>query len=95
MLPDGLTPDGVALLKSAATYGLKVDVINIMAMDYGNNAAPNGATMMGDYAISAAKAVYAQGLQAGLTQFTVGITPMVIISHRLFIFKDRDKRCHY
>jgi chitinase len=48
-----------------------------MAMDYGAGAAPNGATGMGEYAISAAKAVYAQAQAAGMKNFEIGVTPMV------------------
>ncbi|KAI8818576.1 glycoside hydrolase superfamily [Fimicolochytrium jonesii] len=76
-LPNGLTAEGVALLQSAAKAGLAVDVINIMAMDYGAGAAPNGATGMGGYAISAAKATLTQAHLAGLLTTKIGVTPML------------------
>lgn len=41
VLPSGLTGDGVYLLQSAKNAGFTPDVINVMAMDYGDSAAPN------------------------------------------------------
>ncbi|KAJ3020742.1 hypothetical protein HKX48_000272 [Thoreauomyces humboldtii] len=76
-LPTGLTADGIALLKSAVKAGFTPDVINIMAMDYGSGVAPNGATGMGGYAISAAKATYLQAQAAGLKTTQIGVTPMI------------------
>ncbi|KAI8920267.1 glycoside hydrolase superfamily [Powellomyces hirtus] len=76
-LPTGLTADGVYLLQSAAKAGLNVNVVNIMAMDYGAGVAPNGATGMGGYAISAAAATYKQAQAAGLKSAKVGVTPMI------------------
>lgn len=48
-----------------------------MAMDYGSGVAPNGATGMGGYAISAAQGTYQQAQNAGLTNIKIGITPMI------------------
>ncbi|KAI9105312.1 glycoside hydrolase superfamily [Phlyctochytrium arcticum] len=77
VLPTGLTADGVNLLQSAAKAGLRVDVVNIMAMDYGPGVAPNGATGMGGYGISAAAATYAQAQGAKLTAAKIGVCPMI------------------
>ena len=74
-LPTGLTAEGLAVLQSAKKAGLQVDVVNVMAMDYGPSNAPNGSTAMGHYAIEAAKATYAQVQSVGLTA-TIGVTPM-------------------
>lgn len=41
VLPTGLTPNGVALLANAVQRGVRVDVVNIMTMDYGDVAAPS------------------------------------------------------
>ncbi|KAJ3155545.1 hypothetical protein HDU89_006511 [Geranomyces variabilis] len=76
-LPTGLTSDGVYLLQSAAKAGFSPKVVNIMAMDYGAGAAPNGATGMGGYAIAAAQATYAQAQAAGLKSAKIGVTPMI------------------
>ena len=75
--PTGLTADGVYLIQSAVKYGLDLDVINLMTMDFATSLAPNGATGMGGYAIQAANAVYAQAQLAGLKSISIGITPMV------------------
>lgn len=74
--PTGLDTNGYYVLTSAVKNGATIDVINLMTMDYGTFAAPNGATGMGGYAISAANAVNKQLQQAGLKS-KVGITPMV------------------
>lgn len=42
VLPAGLTADGVRLLQSCVSHGVRVDVLNIMSMDYGDSAAPGG-----------------------------------------------------
>lgn len=42
VLPAGLTADGVKLLESCVKHGVRVDVLNIMTMDYGDSAAPGG-----------------------------------------------------
>jgi chitinase len=76
VLPSGLTWDGNNLLNSAAKYGVKVDIVNIMAMDYGAN---YDGTIMGQHAINAAKAVAAQISAAGLKS-RVGIIPMIGIN---------------
>lgn len=51
VLPDGLTHNGVALLANAVKWGVKIDTLQLMAMDYGGSAAPNPAGKMGYYAI--------------------------------------------
>ncbi|MFZ4519941.1 MAG: chitinase, partial [Microthrixaceae bacterium] len=83
VLPSGLTPDGVALLRSAVAAGVDVAVVNLMTMDYGAGAAPSPAGRMGRYAIDALNATKSQlasvwparseaALWAGL-----GATPMI------------------
>lgn len=84
VLPSGLTADGVYVLQSALRYGVEIAGVNIMAMDYGDWAAPNPQGQMGDYAIQAATSLFDQlkGLygiaktDAQLWQM-VGITPMI------------------
>lgn len=84
VLPTGLTHDGIYLLQSAVTRGVKLDVVNIMAMDYGDSAAPNPQGRMGDYAIQAATSLFNQlksihGTSKSDDQLwaMVGITPMI------------------
>ncbi len=40
VLPTGLTADGLYVLQSAVARGVNIGVVNIMAMDYGDGAAP-------------------------------------------------------
>ncbi len=70
----GLTGDGIFLLQSAISAGVRVDVVNILAMDWSSASAPNGANGMGGYATLAATYVYAQLQQISLNTAVVGIT---------------------
>ena len=75
VLPTGLVSTGVNILNSAKSDGLALDVVNVMAMDYGSGSDNGGA--MGTDAIDAAEATEAQLQTAGLTSTTIGITPMI------------------
>lgn len=84
VLPTGLDTNGVAVLSAAKQAGVRVDLVNIMAMDYGDNAAPNPAGHMGDCAIQAATSLFNQltTLYGGTTTEAqrwrmVGVTPMI------------------
>jgi hypothetical protein len=84
VLPTGLTPDGVYVLQSAVQRGVNLDVVNIMAMDYGDSAAPSPQGRMGDYAIQAAtslfnqlKSVYGSAKTDAQLWQIVGIAPMI------------------
>ncbi len=73
VLPTGLT-DGVGVVRSAKENGVQVDVVNIMAMDYGI------AGDRGDQAVQAARSTLGQlkeiyGASASFRM--VGVTPMV------------------
>ncbi|OLZ73468.1 hypothetical protein AV521_05225 [Streptomyces sp. IMTB 2501] len=75
VLTSGLTGDGVNILKAAENTGIKIDVVNIMAMDY---YAGTG-TEMGQGAVDAAKATLAQmqSVNSSYTYANLGITPMI------------------
>ena len=84
VLPTGLTADGLYVLQSALKYGVKIGGVNIMAMDYGDNAAPSPRGQMGSYAIQSAQSMFTQLQSLYGTQKTsaqlwamVGITPMI------------------
>lgn len=84
VLPTGLTPDGVYVVRSARTHGLALAGVNIMTMDYGDSAAPNPNGKMGDYAIQAAESLYSQlatvygtSKTSGQLWQLVGLTPMI------------------
>jgi hypothetical protein len=87
VLPSGLTSDGLALLRSAISCNVNITCVNIMAMDYGDSAAPNPSGHMGDYAIGAATNLFSQlktlyqasnqtRTDAQLWQM-IGVTPML------------------
>ncbi|MBT2441241.1 cellulose binding domain-containing protein [Streptomyces sp. ISL-36] len=78
VMPEGLTQPGVDLLADAERNGVRVDAVNIMAMDYG----PAYSGDMGQYAIQAATATQAQikgvlGLSDAAAWKAVAVTPMI------------------
>ncbi|MFJ4751404.1 chitinase [Streptomyces albogriseolus] len=78
VMPEGLTQDGVNLLADAKENGVRIDAVNIMAMDYG----PAYSGDMGTYAEQAATATQAQlkdvlGLGEAEAWRTVAVTPMI------------------
>ncbi|MFE2886953.1 cellulose binding domain-containing protein [Streptomyces sp. NPDC059272] len=83
VLPSGLTADGLYILNSAKSHNLNVDTVNLMAMDYGDSAAPSPSGKMGTYAIQAATSTRAQiasvwpNLTTAQTWAMVGLTPML------------------
>ncbi len=86
VLPSGLTADGINVVRKAVEAGVRLDGVNVMAMDYGESAAPTSgpnAKTMGAYAIQAAESTYAQlnSLYAGYGQSfgwnQLGVTPMI------------------
>ncbi|MER7922858.1 cellulose binding domain-containing protein [Streptomyces sp. NPDC096057] len=83
VLPSGLTADGLYILNSAKSHNLNVDTVNLMAMDYGDSAAPSPSGKMGTYAIQAATSTRAQiasvwpSLTTAQTWAMVGLTPML------------------
>ncbi|KAJ3131113.1 hypothetical protein HK101_004817 [Irineochytrium annulatum] len=72
----GLGEGALGVLRSAMKYGVDVGVVNLMTMDFGTWAAPNGATGMGTYSIAAAVATKAQ-LESIKSKAQIGITPMI------------------
>jgi Cellulose binding domain/Glycosyl hydrolases family 18 len=82
VLPSGLTSDGVAVLDGAVQAGVQISAVNVMAMDYGDGAAPNPGGMMGTFAIDAATATDAQvasalGISDDAAWSKVAVTPMI------------------
>lgn len=77
VLPSGLVSSGVTILNHVKTSGLNVNVINVMAMDYGS-ANDNGG-QMGLSAQQAASNTHNQVVAAGLTS-SIGVTPMIGIN---------------
>jgi hypothetical protein len=82
VLPSGLTSDGTALLAGAVQAGVQIAAVNVMAMDYGDGAAPNPGGMMGTFAIDAATATDAQvasalGISDDAAWSKIAVTPML------------------
>jgi Glycosyl hydrolases family 18 len=75
VLASGLTDDGVNIIKAAKDAGIKIDVVNIMTMDF---YAGTG-TEMGQGSVSAAQATLSQmqSVDSGYTYANLGITPMI------------------
>ncbi|MEU6393065.1 cellulose binding domain-containing protein [Streptomyces sp. NPDC046939] len=78
VMPEGLTSDGVDFLKNAKANGVRTDLVNIMAMDYGASYSGD----MGTYAEQAATATQAQiktalGLSDAAAWKAVAVTPMI------------------
>jgi hypothetical protein len=78
VLPEGLDANGYAVLKSARDAGVSLDMVNVMAMDYGR---PTGD--YGDFAMQAAQSTFNQikALWPAKTDaqvwLMVGVTPML------------------
>ncbi len=93
VLPSGLTNDGIYVIQSAMNAGVDIDVVNVMAMDYGDNAAPNPDGQMGDYAIQAVENTYQQLVALGLSDVQMGVTPMIgynDVTTEIFYESDAD-----
>ncbi|MEV8509276.1 cellulose binding domain-containing protein [Actinoplanes sp. NPDC051475] len=92
VLPEGLTNDGLNVVKSAKNAGVDVDLVNIMAMDYGRSAQDYG-----DLAIQAVKstkdqikAIYGNSDAAAFKM--VGVTPMLGKNDDQGTFNQSDAR---
>jgi hypothetical protein len=75
VLPTGLAPDGVAFLALAKQDNARIDLVNVMAMDYGSSFTGD----MGQEAVQAAQSTLAQA-QADWpsdTYANIGVTPMI------------------
>jgi hypothetical protein len=77
-LPSGPDNNGDAFLQEAKANGTRIDVINVMAMDYYGSWDSGGANM-GSYAVQAAQntLAYAQTLWPNMTYANIGVTPMI------------------
>lgn len=83
VLPTGLVPSGIAVVESALNAGVDLSIVNIMAMNYGDSAAPGPDGQMGRYSINAAVSLHGQlaAIYPDLDDLSlwsmVGITPMI------------------
>jgi hypothetical protein len=82
VLPSGLPADEDAVLTGAVQAGVDISAVNVMAMDFGDGAAPNPSGQMGTFAIDAATATDAQvasamGISDAAAWPKVAVTPMI------------------
>jgi cellulose binding protein with CBM2 domain len=82
VLPSGLPADEDAVLTGAVQEGVGISAVNVMAMDYGDGAAPNPSGQLGTFAIDAATATDAQvasalGISDAAAWSKVAVTPMI------------------
>jgi hypothetical protein len=82
VLPSGLPSDEDAVLTGAVQAGVDISAVNVMAMDYGDGAAPDPSGQMGTFAIDAATATDAQvasamGISDAAAWSKVAVTPMI------------------
>lgn len=81
--PSGLDNNGLGVVQSAVSAGVKLSVINVMAMDFGDYAAPSPQGKMGAYAIQAGQSTVAQlasfypGTTTSQRYAMLGVTPMI------------------
>src|SRR3954447_7501691 len=79
----GLLPDALRAIRATLAAGVRIDSVNIMTMDFGDEDAPNPAGHMGAYSIGAAKATHEQlaRLGHGLGAWSaLAVTPMLGIN---------------
>src|SRR5689334_130501 len=92
VLPEGLTSDGLNVVRSARDAGVNVDLVNVMAMDYYRSGD------YGDFAVQAANSTFAQikSLYSGRTDAQVwkmvGVTPMLGANDDGHIYDQNDAR---
>jgi hypothetical protein len=78
VLPEGLTADGLNVVRAARDAGVNLDLVNVMAMDY-----QRAGGDYGNFAVQAAQSTFTQlkGLYPGKTDAQVwrmlGVTPML------------------
>jgi hypothetical protein len=104
VLPEGLDSNGRAAVANAVDHHVSLSIVNVMAMDYGEQAAPNPQGRMGDLAISAAKgladqlaSIYPKRNAAQIAAM-IGVTPMIGINDvqdEIFTLDDARKLVDY
>jgi hypothetical protein len=92
VLPEGLTADGLNVVRSARDAGVSLDVVNVMAMDYYRS------TDYGDAAVQAAQSTFGQlktlypGRSDAQVWRMVGVTPMLGQNDDGHVYDQADAR---
>ncbi|HEU4426150.1 MAG TPA: cellulose binding domain-containing protein [Pilimelia sp.] len=93
VLPEGLTQDGLNVVRSARDAGVNLDLVNIMAMDYGR-----AGQDYGNLAIQAVQSTQKQmkslfpNLSDAQAFRMVGVTPMLGVNDDRGVFSQSDAR---
>jgi hypothetical protein len=93
VLPEGLTADGLNVVRSAKNAGAAIDAVNVMAMDYYRSGTDDG-----DAAVQAAQATHDQlgsiftGRSDSQLWAMVGVTPMLGKNDDGSVFDQGDAR---
>ncbi|MEU4155951.1 cellulose binding domain-containing protein [Actinoplanes sp. NPDC026670] len=92
VLPEGLTADGLNVVKSAKNAGVDLDLVNIMAMDYGRAGQDYGnlAIQAVDSTQAQIKSIYGNNDAAAYRM--VGVTPMIGVNDDNGVFTQADAR---
>ena len=72
--PDGMEEESLVMLRDAKAHGVKIESVNVMTMDYGEQLSHG--KKMGDLAVSASNASRRQTLAID-PSIKIGITPMI------------------
>lgn len=93
VLPEGLTADGLNVVRSAKDAGAAIDAVNVMAMDYYRSGTDDG-----DAAVQAARSTHDQlgsiftGKSSAQLWAMVGVTPMLGQNDDGSVFDQADAR---
>ena len=96
VLPQGLVDNGLNLLKQAKADGVRIDIVNIMTMDYGTTVDNGG--KMGQNAIDAIKATEAQLNNLGMQSTKIGATALIGVNDivsEVFTLADAQQLASY
>jgi hypothetical protein len=77
VLPEGLTQDGLNVVRSAKAAGVDLDLVNIMAMDYGRAAQDYGELAKQAATSTARQLQGVLGIGAAESMRRLGVTPML------------------
>ncbi|KAH6569822.1 hypothetical protein BASA60_008018 [Batrachochytrium salamandrivorans] len=75
--PTGLSSDAMYVLTSAYNAGVRVDVVNVLAIPSNTGITLDPAVTLSTYTINAVQAAYTQAKATGLAYFSMGITPVI------------------
>ncbi|KAH6600174.1 hypothetical protein BASA61_002355 [Batrachochytrium salamandrivorans] len=75
--PTGLSSDAMYVLTSAYNAGVRVDVVNVLAIPANTGITLDPAVTLSTYTINAVQAAYTQAKATGLAYFSMGITPVI------------------